>query len=152
MGTFRIIHGPNLNLLGKREPEHYGTLTLEELNKSVEEYAHEKNLTVEFLQSNHEGKIIDAIQNSGGITGIILNPGGFTHSSVAIRDAIAAVDVPVIEVHLSNIHAREEFRRTSLIAPVCVGQISGLGVQSYILAIEYFNRITTSLERRKIKC
>lgn len=152
MGTFRIIHGPNLNLLGKREPEHYGTLTLEELNKSVEAYAHEKNLTVEFLQSNHEGKIIDAIQNSGGITGIILNPGGFTHSSVAIRDAIAAVDVPVIEVHLSNIHAREEFRRTSLIAPVCVGQISGLGVQSYILAIEYFNRITTSLERRKIKC
>jgi len=152
MGTFRIIHGPNLNLLGKREPEHYGTLTLEELNKSVEEYAHEKNLTVEFLQSNHEGKIIDAIQNSGGITGIILNPGGFTHSSVAIRDAIAAVDVPVIEVHLSNIHAREEFRRTSLIAPVCVGQISGLGVQSYILAIEYFNRITTSLQRRKIKC
>lgn len=152
MGTFRIIHGPNLNLLGKREPEHYGTLTLEELNKSVEAYAHEKNLTVEFLQSNHEGKIIDAIQNSGGITGIILNPGGFTHSSVAIRDAIAAVDVPVIEVHLSNIHAREEFRRTSLIAPVCVGQISGLGVQSYILAVEYFNRITTSLERRKIKC
>ncbi|MCD6204483.1 MAG: type II 3-dehydroquinate dehydratase [Candidatus Marinimicrobia bacterium] len=152
MGTFRIIHGPNLNLLGKREPEHYGTLTLEELNKSVEAYAHEKNLTVEFLQSNHEGKIIDAIQNSGGITGIILNPGGFTHSSVAIRDAIAAVDVPVIEVHLSNIHAREEFRRTSLIAPVCVGQISGLGVQSYILAIEYFNRITTSLQRRKIKC
>jgi len=152
MGTFRIIHGPNLNLLGKREPEHYGTLTLEELNKSVEAYAHEKNLTVEFLQSNHEGKIIDAIQNSGGITGIILNPGGFTHSSVAIRDAIAAVDVPVIEVHLSNIHAREEFRRTSLIAPVCVGQISGLGVQSYILAIEYFNRTTTSLQRRKIKC
>ncbi|MBN2601223.1 MAG: type II 3-dehydroquinate dehydratase [Candidatus Marinimicrobia bacterium] len=145
MGSFRVIHGPNLNLLGQRDPNQYGTLTLEEINEKIQAFAKSKNITVDILQSNHEGEIIDAIQNSGGLTGIVLNPGGFTHSSVAIRDAIEAVDVPVIEVHLSNIHGREYFRQTSLIAPVCQGQISGLGHQGYILAIEYFIRKIISL-------
>ncbi|MBU0712553.1 type II 3-dehydroquinate dehydratase, partial [bacterium] len=140
MGSFRVIHGPNLNLLGQRDPDHYGTLTLAEINEKIQAFGKSKNVKVDILQSNHEGEIIDAIQNSGGLTGIILNPGGFTHSSVAIRDAVEAVDVPVIEVHLSNIHGRESFRQKSLIAPVCQGQISGLGHQGYILAIEYFIR------------
>jgi len=145
MESFRVIHGPNLNLLGQRNPNHYGTLTLEEINEKIRAFAKSKNVKVDILQSNHEGEIIDAIQNAGGLTGIILNPGGFTHSSVAIRDAVEAVDVPVIEVHLSNIHGRESFRQTSLIAPVCLGQISGLGYQGYVLAIEYFIRKSISL-------
>lgn len=138
MGTVLIIHGPNLNLLGKRKPEVYGTLTLDEINRKIREYAGSKGISVDIRQSNHEGDIIDAIQQSGGVTGIILNPGGFTHTSVAIRDAVEAVDVPVIEVHLSNIYSREAFRLKSLIAPLCRGQISGLGWQGYILALEYF--------------
>jgi 3-dehydroquinate dehydratase-2 len=138
MGTILIIHGPNLNLLGKRKPEVYGTLTLDEINRRILEYADSKGVSVDIRQSNHEGDIIDAIQQSGGVTGIILNPGGFTHTSVAIRDAVEAVDTPVIEVHLSNIYSREDFRRKSLIAPLCRGQISGLGWQSYILALKYF--------------
>jgi 3-dehydroquinate dehydratase-2 len=136
MGTILIIHGPNLNLLGKRKPEVYGTLTLDEINRRILEYADSKGVSVDIRQSNHEGDIIDAIQQSGGVTGIILNPGGFTHTSVAIRDAVEAVDTPVIEVHLSNIYSREDFRRKSLIAPLCRGQISGLGWQSYILALK----------------
>jgi len=138
MGTVLIIHGPNLNLLGKRKPEVYGTLTLDEINRKIREYAGSKGISVDIRQSNHEGDIIDAIQQSGGVTGIILNPGGFTHTSVAIRDAVEAVDAPVIEVHLSNIYSREAFRQKSLIAPLCRGQISGLGWQGYILALEYF--------------
>jgi 3-dehydroquinate dehydratase-2 len=138
MGTILIIHGPNLNLLGKRKPEVYGTLTLDEINRRILEYADSKGVSVDIRQSNHEGDIIDAIQQSGGVTGIILNPGGFTHTSVAIRDAVEAVDTPVIEVHLSNLYSREDFRRKSLIAPLCRGQISGLGWQSYILALKYF--------------
>jgi 3-dehydroquinate dehydratase-2 len=145
MGAYRIIHGPNLNLLGQRDPRHYGILSLDDINAKIKTFAKSKNINVDIIQSNHEGEIIDAIQQSGGLTGIILNPGGFTHSSVAIRDAVEAIDVPVIEVHLSNIHGRESFRRQSLIAPVCIGQISGLGHQSYILAIEYFLRQNTSL-------
>ena len=145
MESFRVIHGPNLNLLGKRDQNHYGTLTLEKINEKIRAFAKSKNVKVDILQSNHEGEIIDAIQDSGGLTGIILNPGGFTHSSVAIRDAVEAVDVPVIEVHLSNIQGRESFRQTSLIAPVCLGQISGLGYQGYILAIDYFIQRNTSL-------
>ncbi|HDP68651.1 MAG TPA: type II 3-dehydroquinate dehydratase [Candidatus Marinimicrobia bacterium] len=145
MAAFRIIHGPNLNLLGQRKPEHYGTLTLAEINAKIASFAKSKNVTVDIIQSNHEGEIIDAIQQSGGLTGIVLNPGGFTHSSVAIRDAVEAVAVPVIEVHLSNIQARESFRQTSLIAPVCRGQISGLGYLGYILAIEYFIRNINAL-------
>ncbi|MCG2715083.1 MAG: type II 3-dehydroquinate dehydratase [Candidatus Marinimicrobia bacterium] len=138
MESFRIIHGPNLNLLGKRKPEVYGKLTLNEINRKIRDFAESKGVSVDIIQSNHEGDIIDAIQKSGGYSGIILNPGGFTHSSVAIRDAVEAIDVPVIEVHLSNIYSREPFRRKSLIAPVCVGQISGLGYHGYILALEYF--------------
>jgi len=138
MESFRIIHGPNLNLLGQRDPNHYGTLTLEEINEKIRAFAKSKNVKVNILQSNHEGDIIDAIQKSGDGSGIILNPGGFTHSSVAIRDAVEAIDAPVIEVHLSNIYSREPFRRKSLIAPVCLGQISGLGYRGYILALEYF--------------
>lgn len=145
MAAFRIIHGPNLNLLGQRKPEHYGTLTLAEINAKIASFAKLKNVTVDIIQSNHEGEIIDAIQQSGGLTGIVLNPGGFTHSSVAIRDVVEAVAVPVIEVHLSNIQARESFRQTSLIAPVCRGQISGLGYLGYILAIEYFIRNINAL-------
>ncbi|MCD6440175.1 MAG: type II 3-dehydroquinate dehydratase [Candidatus Marinimicrobia bacterium] len=138
MGTVLIIHGPNLNLLGKRKPEVYGTLSLDEINRKIREYADCKGVSVDIRQSNHEGDIIDAIQQSGGVTGIILNPGGFTHTSVAIRDAVEATDAPVIEVHLSNIYSREDFRRKSLIAPLCRGQISGLGWQGYILALKYF--------------
>ncbi|MGC9364329.1 MAG: type II 3-dehydroquinate dehydratase [Fidelibacterota bacterium] len=145
MAEFRVIHGPNLNLLGQRKPEHYGVQTLDEINAKITTFAKSKNVTVDIVQSNHEGDIIDAIQQSGGLTGIVLNPGGFTHSSVAIRDAVEAVAVPVIEVHLSNIHAREHFRQTSLIAPVCRGQISGLGYLGYILAIEYFIRNISAL-------
>jgi len=150
MGTIRIIHGPNLNLLGKRDPKHYGKLTLEEINREIRAFAAAKKIEVEIIQSNHEGEIIESIQDSGGLTGIIINPGGFTHTSVAIRDAIEAVDVSVIEVHLSNIAGRESFRQQSLIAPVCIGQISGLGYQSYILALEYFYQINLSQSRRII--
>ena len=138
MESFCIIHGPNLNLLGKRNPEVYGKLTLNEINQKIRNFAESKGISVDIIQSNHEGDIIDAIQKSGGGSGIILNPGGFTHSSVAIRDAVEAVNVPVIEVHLSNIYSREPFRCKSLIAPACVGQISGLGYHGYILALEYF--------------
>lgn len=150
MDSIRIIHGPNLNLLGKRDPKHYGTLTLEEINREIRAFAAAKKINVEIIQTNHEGEIIESIQDSGGLTGIIINPGGFTHSSVAIRDAIEAVDVPVIEVHLSNISGRESFRRQSLIAPVCIGQISGFGYQSYILALDYFYQINFSQSRRII--
>jgi len=150
MDSIRIIHGPNLNLLGKRDPKHYGKLTLEEINREIRAFAAAKKIEVEIFQSNHEGEIIESIQDSGGLTGIIINPGGFTHTSVAIRDAIEAVDVPVIEVHLSNISGRESFRQQSLIAPVCIGQISGFGYQSYILALEYFYQINFSQSRRII--
>jgi len=138
MESFRIIHGPNLNLLGKRKPDIYGNLTLNEINRKIRDFAESKGVSVDIIQSNHEGDIIDAIQKSGGDSGIILNPGGFTHSSVAIRDAVETIDAPVIEVHLSNIYSREPFRRKSMVAPVCVGQISGLGYRGYILALEYF--------------
>jgi len=150
MDSIRIIHGPNLNLLGKRDPQHYGKLTLEEINREIRAFAAAKKIEIEIMQSNHEGEIIESIQDSGGVTGIIINPGGFTHTSVAIRDAIEAVDVPVIEVHLSNISGREAFRQQSLIAPVCIGQISGFGYQSYFLALEYFYQINLSQSRRII--
>ena len=135
-----VIHGPNLNLLGWRKPDIYGHLTLDEINDKIRQYASQHLLTVDIFQSNHEGELIDRIQQARGHTdGIVINPGGYTHTSVAIRDAIEAVEIPTIEVHLSNIQQREPFRRESMIAPACVGQISGLGWKSYLLALAYFH-------------
>lgn len=132
-----VIHGPNLNLLGKREPNIYGKLTLGEINKHILDKAKELGIGVAFIQSNHEGSIVDAIQESEGqYNGIIINAAAFTHYSIAIRDAIAAISVPVIEVHLSNIFKRESFRHHSVISPVVYGQISGFGGSSYLLALE----------------
>jgi len=131
-----IINGPNLNLLGIREKEVYGTETLDDIAKKVAEEAAKLNVNIEFFQSNHEGDIIDKIHAARGNTdAIIINPGAYTHYSIAIRDAIKAVEIPTIEIHLSNIHAREEFRSHSVIAPVCVGQICGFGSNSYILGL-----------------
>ncbi len=131
-----IINGPNLNLLGTREKEVYGTDTLQMIAKSTLDYAEKLDLEVDFVQSNHEGEIIDKIHDSRGkYDVIIINPGAYTHYSIAIRDAIKAVELPAIEIHLSNVHAREEFRSKSVIAPVCVGQISGFGSGSYLVAL-----------------
>jgi len=132
-----VIHGPNLNLLGVREPEVYGKLTLKELNEEIQKFGKEKGVEIAIYQTNYEGKIIDIIsENRGKVDGIIINPGAYTHTSIAIRDAILGAKIPTVEVHLSNIFAREQFRRTSLIADVCVGIISGFGIKSYILGLE----------------
>ena len=132
-----IVNGPNLNLLGTREPEVYGSSTLEDVEAIVAQRASTMGIEVGFSQSNHEGEIIDAIQGAPGqYDGIVINPGAYTHYSVAIRDAIASIDVPAVEVHLSNIAAREDFRADSVIAGVCIGQISGFGVESYTLGVE----------------
>jgi 3-dehydroquinate dehydratase-2 len=139
-----VISGPNLNMLGKREPRLYGTITLEEIQRELDEYARGNNAALEFHQSNSEGTIIDFIHRSADSDGIVINPGAYTHTSIAIRDAISAVGLPAVEVHLSNIHNREEFRSRSYIAPVCIGQITGFGARSYMLGlqaiIEYLNR------------
>jgi 3-dehydroquinate dehydratase II len=132
-----FLNGPNLNLLGQREPEVYGRTTLADIEASVLERAGKLNVEVEFRQTNIEGELVNWIQSAKGkFQVIVLNAAAYTHTSVALRDAISAVGVPTIEVHLSNIHAREEFRHTSLIAPVCRGQIAGFGPNSYILALE----------------
>jgi 3-dehydroquinate dehydratase-2 len=132
-----LINGPNLNLLGLREPGVYGATTLAEIEVRARAHAEARGVTMRTLQSNHEGAIIDAIHDARTwARGIVINPGAYTHTSIAIRDAISGVALPVVEVHLSNIHAREEFRRHSYLAPVCVGQISGFGWRSYLLGID----------------
>jgi 3-dehydroquinate dehydratase-2 len=131
-----VIHGPNLDLLGKREPAIYGQTTLKQINAALEKCAKKNSLSLKIFQSNYEGKIVDLIGKANGkFAGILINPAGYTHSSVAIRDAIVACGLPVVEVHLSNIYAREEFRHKSLISPVARGTVLGFGLQSYILGL-----------------
>ena len=134
-----VVNGVNLNMTGRREKGVYGTQTLQEINDEIAAYAEKRGASAEFFQSNLEGEICTAIQSAEGkYDGIILNAGAFTHYSYAIRDAIASVSVPVVEVHMSNVHAREEFRRNSVLTPVCKGEILGFGKNSYILALESF--------------
>jgi len=136
MTDILILHGPNLNLLGQRDPEHYGVQSLDELNQTLVRCGKSRNARLQTAQSNLEGELINLIQEAQGIfDGVVFNPGGYTHTSVAIRDAVEAVEIPVVEVHLSNIAAREDFRRRSLIAPVCRGTISGFGPLSYQLGL-----------------
>ena len=141
MKKILIINGQNLNLLGTREPEIYGKTTLKDIETELKNKAEKLNVEIECFQSNHEGEIVDKICNAkNNFDAIIINPAAYTHTSVAIRDAFAAVDIPAIEVHISNVYSREEFRHNSLIAPVVVGQIAGLGIQGYLLALEYFSK------------
>lgn len=132
-----LLHGPNLNLLGTREPAVYGTDTLADINQRVEAYAAVRHVAVRAAQSNSEGVLIDTLHAARNwAAGVVFNPGAYTHTSVALRDAIVAVELPVVEVHLSNVHAREPFRHTSLLAPVCLGQVVGFGARSYLLGAE----------------
>ena len=135
--TLLVVNGPNLNLLGEREPEVYGAATLDEIIGDLAAYGAERGAAVEHFQSNVEGELVDALHRArGSADGIVLNPGAFSHYSIALRDAIAAIDLPVVEAHLSNVHAREDFRRTSVLAPVCLGVIAGFGAASYRLAVD----------------
>jgi 3-dehydroquinate dehydratase-2 len=137
MQKVAVIHGPNLNMLGLREPEVYGTKNLEMLNQELKKKAKKLDLKIKIMQSNHEGEIVDFLhQNYKDLAGIVMNPGGLTHTSVVLRDAIASVMLPVIEVHISNIHRREEFRKKSITAEAAVAQITGLGTYGYILALQ----------------
>ncbi|MGQ9457043.1 MAG: type II 3-dehydroquinate dehydratase [Anaerolineae bacterium] len=132
-----VLQGPNLNLLGTREPEIYGTMTLEDIHRAMEEWARPRGVELRFVQSNHEGDLVDALHEARGwATGVICNPGAYAHYGLALRDALAAVGLPTVEVHLSNIYAREPFRRRSVLAPVCRGVIAGLGWKGYLLALE----------------
>ena len=133
-----ILNGPNLNLLGTREPETYGAETLDDLERGLQKAFAGHDF--DFFQSNHEGALIDKLHEAGrdGTGGVVFNPGAYTHTSIALRDAIAGIDVPVIEVHISNVHAREAFRHTSMLAPVCRGQMCGLGLRGYFAAVAWF--------------
>jgi 3-dehydroquinate dehydratase II len=136
MPNILVLHGPNLNLLGTREPEVYGSSTLGRVDQQLTEEAKLRGVALRIVQSNHEGALIDAIHGSlGWADGILINPGALTHYSYALRDAVAAVEIPTVEVHLSNVYSREPFRHVSVIAPVCIGQISGFGVHSYLLGL-----------------
>jgi len=150
MLRIRVLHGPNLNLLGTREQSIYGTLSLDDINSTIAKLAKELAVKVDIRQSNHEGELVTWIQEARtGYDGIILNPAGYTHTSIAIRDAIAAVSLPTIEVHLSNIHQREEFRQRSCIAGVTLGQIVGLGATGYLLALRGLHEHLTASRRQK---
>ena len=136
MNNILVIHGPNLNLLGTREPEIYGSMTMQDINEDLQKQAKEADVNIDFFQCYHEGEIIDKLHDARGrYDYIILNAGAYTHYSIAIRDALAAIEIPTIEVHISNIHQREEFRHHSVIAPVVVGQICGFGLDSYKAAL-----------------
>ena len=137
-----VLHGPNLNLLGTREPDVYGALTLTDINRRLRDYAAQQDIDLRTFQFNSEGAMIDAIHEARSwAQGIVINPGAYAHTSYALRDAIAGVGLPAVEVHLSNVHAREEFRHVSVIAPVCVGQIIGFGWRSYLLGLEALRQL-----------
>lgn len=138
-----VIHGPNLNMLGKREPGIYGNITLESINAQLLELGKKRNIVVEIFQSNHEGDIVDKIQGiAGTCSGIIINPAAFTHTSIAIRDALLLLNIPIIEIHLSNIYKREPFRHKSLIADISTAQITGFGAQGYTMALKGIDEMT----------
>ena len=144
-----VIHGPNLNLLGTREPDIYGKSSIEEINKKLEESAKFEHVEIKIIQSNHEGEIVELIGKAKDrFDAIVINPAAYTHTSIAIRDAIQAVGLPTVEVHLSNIYSREEFRHNSLIAPVANGQISGFGVNSYILGLQAAIKVIKDKEKK----
>ena len=141
-----VINGPNLNMLGIREPAHYGKETYQDLLEKIEAYANKKGVTVGFYQSNHEGDLVDAIQGAyGAYDGIVINPGAYTHTSIALLDAVKAVAIPTVEVHISDVNAREEFRRTSYIRAACIGTIAGHGTNGYLEAIDLL------LDREEVK-
>jgi len=144
------IHGPNLNILGEREPDIYGNITIEQINQALKQKASNEDVEIEIIQSNHEGEIVDLIGKAkDNFDGILINPAAYTHTSIAIRDALSASNLPCVEVHLSNIYAREKFRHTSLTAPVVKGQICGFGLYSYILGLEALLETIKNKSRKK---